>query len=97
MPSESSLEGVPDGQAALDQIKRLAGGGQIVVTFHARGRMAERGATFEDIRRALTTAGRATWQADRQNWKVEGGADLDGDEMTVIVDIEVDVIVVTLF
>jgi hypothetical protein len=34
---------------------------------------------------------------DRGGWRVEGGRDRDGDDLTVIVDIEADVIVITLF
>jgi hypothetical protein len=33
---------------------------------------------------------------DRGGWRVEGGHDRDGDDLTVIVDIEADVIVITL-
>jgi len=81
----------------LDEIKRLAGLGRILVRHHARVRMAERGATFDDLQHALTTATGATWQPDRQTWRVDGGVDLDDDELTVVVDVEADVIVVTLF
>jgi hypothetical protein len=88
---------VTGGIDILDEIKRLAGLGRILLRFHARQRMADRGATFGDVQRALATADRALWQPDRQNWRVEGGVDLDGDELTVIVDVEADVIVVTLF
>jgi hypothetical protein len=59
--------------------------------------MPERGATFADVRQSLLTAASARWQADRQNWRVDGGVDTDGEELTVIVDVEADVIVVTLF
>ena len=59
--------------------------------------MADRGAMPEDVRNALVTATAATWQADRGNWRVSGGADCAGDELTAIVDIEADLIVVTIF
>jgi hypothetical protein len=83
--------------SALTEIKRLAGLNRIVYSSHARDRMFERGATARDVRAALLSATVARWQADRRNFKVDGGVDCDGDEMTVIVDIQADVIVVTIF
>ncbi len=59
--------------------------------------MPERGATYEDVKRALISAATATWQDDRGNWKVDGGVDLEGDELTAVVDVQADVIVITLF
>ena len=59
--------------------------------------MADRGATREDLRSALVTATTAIRQPDRENWRIEGGTDNDGDDLTVIVDLEADVIVVTVF
>lgn len=49
------------------------------------------------MKRALLTATEATKQDDRDNWRVGGGVDTDDDELTVIVVIEADVVVVTLF
>jgi len=83
--------------AALAEIKRKATGNQVSFTGHARKRMAQRGAIARDVISALVTATSATWQTDNQNYRVEGGVDLDGDEMTVIVTIEANVIVITLF
>jgi hypothetical protein len=37
------------------------------------------------LENALVDATTATRPHDRGNWRVEGGADLDGDELTVIV------------
>ena len=82
---------------ALAEIKRLVQLGRVLFTGHARQRMADRGATVRDVLNALDTATDVTWQLDRQNWRVQGGTDLDGDDLTVIVDLEADVIVVTLF
>lgn len=59
--------------------------------------MNDRGATEPGIREALLTATAAVRQADRDNWRVEGGVDTDGDELTLVCDIRVDVIVMTLF
>jgi hypothetical protein len=58
--------------------------------------MRERRAGLVDVRMALASATAAMTQ-DRGGWRVEGGRDRDGDDLTVIVDIEADVIVITLF
>jgi hypothetical protein len=82
---------------ALAEIQRLARLGRIVFAPHARRRMKERGATELDARRALLTATAALRQADRGNWRVVGGADIEGEALTLICDLEADVIVVTVF
>jgi len=87
---------VGDAQA-LSEIKRLVRIGRVLYTQHARIRMIERGARRRDVENALLDATTATRQSDRDNWRVEGGADLDGDELTVIVALEADVVIVTVF
>jgi hypothetical protein len=82
---------------ALGEIQWLARLDRIVITPHAGRRMDERGATEADVWNALVTATAAFRQADRDNWRVEGGVDIGGDDLTLICDIEDDVIVVTLF
>lgn len=59
--------------------------------------MDERGAVADDVVNALVTATSAVWQPDRSTWKVSGGSDLDRDDLTVAVDIQADVVVVTIF
>jgi len=83
--------------ATLAKLKRLARLDRIVITAHANQRMGERGTCLPGVRRALLTATTAFRQADRDNWRVEGGVDNDGDALKLICDIEADVIVVTLF
>lgn len=83
---------------ALAEIKRLASLiGRIQFRWHAIERMDERGATKDDVKHALLSASAATWQPDHQTWKVTGGVDRDGDDLVCAVDIEADVIVVTIF
>jgi len=82
---------------ALAEIQRLARLGRIVITPHAGLRMKERRATDLDVRMALLTATDALHQTGRSNWRLEGGVDTDGDELTLICDLGADVIVVTLF
>jgi hypothetical protein len=82
---------------ALVEIQRLAQLDRIVYSDHARTRMVQRNARPRDVRNALLTATAAVWQADRQNWRAVDGVDLDGDELTVVVDIWADLVVVTIF
>jgi Domain of unknown function (DUF4258) len=81
---------------ALAEIQRLARLDRIVLTGHAAKRMDQRGAKRSDVRAALVSATSALAQ-DRGGWRVEGGCDREGDGLTVVVDIEADVIVITLF
>lgn len=81
---------------ALAEIQRLASRNRIVYTGHALTRMDDRRASRDDVRSALITATSARRQ-ERGTWRVEGGRDLDGDGLTAVVDIEADVIVVTVF
>lgn len=90
-------QGVFNDAKTLAEIKRLARFDRIVITSHASRRMDERGATERDIRKALLTATAAFHQDDRENWRVDGGVDTHGHELTLICDLEADVIVVTLF
>lgn len=93
----TSVQSSVNDAKALAEIQWLARLDRIVVTPHAGRRMDERGATERDVRNALWTATAALRQADRDNWRVEGGLDIEGDPLTLICDIEADVIVVTLF
>lgn len=81
---------------ALAEIKAKAAGGQVRFTAHAYLRMRDRSATARDVVRALVTATRAS-EDGVSKYKVSGGSDLDGDDLTVIVVLEADVLVVTLF
>ncbi|HET7504270.1 MAG TPA: DUF4258 domain-containing protein [Kofleriaceae bacterium] len=82
---------------ALALIRRMVRRGDVVFTRHAQDRMDERGASTDDVCNALVTARTAAHEPDRDRWKVSGGTDLDGDALQVVVAIEADVIVVTLF
>ena len=82
----------------LDDIKRLATQYRIRFSWHALHlRMPQRGATRDDVRRALMTATSAVYQPDRDNYRVTGGTDTDGDDMDVVVAIEADLLIVTVF
>lgn len=85
----------PAEKAALAEIRAHAAAGRITLSQHARQRGALRGARFADIRHALTTALACLEQANGC-WRIDS-ADTDGDELTVIVAIRHDVLVVTVF
>lgn len=63
---------------------------------HARLRMRERGAQTEDVRSAMMTATKAKYDPELDRWKLTGGRDLDGDDLTVVVSL-VPTCVVTVF
>ena len=81
---------------ALDAIRGHAAANRIETKVHARQRMRERNVSHADLRHALMTAARCRLQPANQRWRVDG-ADLDGDELTVIVVIDGGAVVVTLF
>jgi hypothetical protein len=89
-----------DAEATLEEIRRLAVQRRIRLSYHAsRERMLERGnLTFEDIRAALVGARSIRSNAHRNpgTWRVEG-QDLDGDDLTCVVALEGDVVVITVF
>lgn len=82
---------------ALAEIQRLARLGRVRFTRHAFERMDERGATLRDVVAALVSATAAVHQPDRGTWRVEGGRDRVGDDLTVVVALEADVVVITVF
>lgn len=96
MSSQSYLESV-NAMRALDEAKRLARGGQVWFRQHAYDRMAERNAVVADVIAAILTSTRATYQGDRDNWKLTGGADGDGEDMIVIVDFVGDLVIITIY
>ena len=55
------------------------------------------GASMQDVFHAAMTAVNVRYQADRRTWKATGGTDLDGEDLTLVIAIEADVIVVTIF
>lgn len=58
--------------------------------------MRQRGATFADVRHALEQAHGCRAAEEAGRWRIES-MDLDDDELTLIVVLEDDVVVVTLF
>ncbi len=79
---------------ALECIRRLATQNRIFFTKHARIRMDERGADRLDVRHALEHAHTCAASGDR--WKVTG-PDTDNDDLSCVVVVEGDVVIITLF
>jgi hypothetical protein len=76
-------------------IRRLARAGDVIYSEHALLRMWERSASQADVMHVLVYATIAREQSNGR-WRIVG-ADLDGDELTVVVVIDGDAIVVTVF
>jgi hypothetical protein len=55
---------------------------------HAYEQMFLRGVRRGDITSALKTARSAIYTAERDTWRLEGGKDLDGDPLVVVVSLE---------
>lgn len=55
---------------------------------HSRERATQRTVTAEDLREALLSAKKATWQPGERTWKLEGGVDRDGEPLAVVVAID---------
>ena len=81
---------------ALAQIKGFASAYRIVFGNHALERMELRHVGTDDVREALLTATSCRPEGEPK-WKVSGGHDLDGDELTVIVLLVRGVVVVTAY
>ena len=58
--------------------------------------MKKRGASYEDVRHALSTATGCDVGNEPETWKVTS-ADLDGDAMTLVVTLDDGVVVITLY
>ena len=75
-----------DAAAALALAKECAAAGMVRFIGHAVQRMSERGATARDVLHALQTATRARPSDKPGRWRLQGGDDLDGEELTVVVE-----------
>ncbi len=82
---------------ALATIQALTRAGRVFLGDHALQRMEQRNIRRRDIDRGLLTATAATHQPERDRWKVTGGEDMDGDELTLVVEVHGLLLVVTVF
>ena len=81
---------------ALREIQGHAAVNSIRFTDHAEARMSARSVSRADVRCALVTADVAV-AGDNGAWRVEGGRDLDGEGLAVVVVIDRGAVVVTVF
>lgn len=82
-------------EKALEEIREHARWGRTFVTAHARKRMKERSIFDEDLYEAIETAATCIGQPNG-TWRVEGW-DLDGDELILIISIEGENVIITVF
>ncbi|HET9931131.1 MAG TPA: DUF4258 domain-containing protein [Polyangiaceae bacterium] len=80
---------------ALAEIRRAAIARRVRFSPHARQRMNQRFVRPPDVYCALESA-TACMATEQERWKV-AGPDRDGDELTMVVKIEGDVVVITVF
>ena len=80
---------------ALAKIRKLAAGNHIVLSAHALDRMSERGAVYRDVWFALKNAV-STHQQRSDTW-LTNGVDCDGDDIKIVLVIEAQLLIVTLF
>lgn len=69
---------------ALALAKQLANGGRVKWTKHGTGRGGERSANALDVEKAIWTATTAVYRAEDDSWRLDGGVDLDGDSLSVV-------------
>lgn len=84
--AEPKVPCTPEAMEALRLTKAAAIRGNLILTRHARERMRERGAQVKDVENAIDGATVAKLQ-ESGAWRLLGGADLEGDELDVIVDV----------
>jgi hypothetical protein len=83
-------------QEAIEKVRRLAIQNRIRYTFHAEyDSMTDRSVSHRDVRHSLSNCEKCTKQ-EEYKWKCVG-PDLEDDELTVVVVIEDDLLVVTVF
>jgi hypothetical protein len=71
--------------------------GRFFIVAHALSRQEERSVSRFDLRNALMTAKVARYQPSKDRWRLEGGVDLDEDDLTVVIEIDSGVVVITVF
>ena len=69
----------------LDAVKKASIQNKLKLTTHALNRMAERGAQRWDISHAAESATNAIYDQDRDNWRILGGKDSDGEILNFVV------------
>jgi len=82
---------------ALARIQHAARHGRVLLSRHAQDEAENAGVQARDIENAIRTATVAIEQ-EQQKYRLEGGCDLDGDALTVVVrEVQPGLLVVTVF
>ena len=84
------------GKASLRLIRALAGEGRVLFSSHAEDEATRMGVSLEDVVFALAHAQQCLWQPKTETWKVKGN-DRFEEPMVIVVDIQDDLVVVTVF
>lgn len=87
-------------EQVLSYVAGAARLGRVSVSRHARVRMQQRNLNQRDLYNALQTAKVATLDPERGyegRWLLSEGKALDGDELDVAVELDGDVVVVTVW
>jgi hypothetical protein len=79
---------------ASKAVRELAKAGRIVIRPHARQRMGQRAFTYEDVKQVLSFNHRAVVSGAAE-WEIYG-KDLDGTARKIVVEIQDNVIVITV-
>jgi hypothetical protein len=78
------MDHVPE-REFLERVRRHAVQGALILGRHAQQRMIERNIMAEDVNNAAFTATTAKFQRDKGTWRLEGGLDLDGEVVVLVV------------
>ncbi len=85
------------GGADLARIQHAARYGRVILSHHAQEEADDANVQARDIEHAIRTATSAVPQEDSK-FRLEGGADLDGEPLTVVVrEIQPGLLVITVF
>ncbi len=68
--------------------KTCATQSRVRLSRHGHEQMQARRATAADVRAAILSATRARHQPVENAWKLLGGTDIDGDDLTVVVAVD---------
>ena len=85
-----------DADTALEMAQAAGTQHKLRLSFHVIYDHPERGISAQDIHAAAASATSASLQRNGK-WKIDGGVDMDGDELTLICVLVDDVFVVTAY
>jgi len=84
-------------EEALEAAQDAGRTGRLDWTPHAYEQARKRNIKKLDARAALASATHAVYQPENDRWRIEGGQDLEGDDLTVVVVFEGLLVIITFF